>query len=240
MKPMLRRRTWLACVLFAIALHPIAGTAEEESVKPGINDRYLAPDLEVEEWVERFEGESREIFRSRHAIVEAMALRPGMTVADVGAGTGLFVPLLAGAVGSDGRVFAVDISPGFATHLRDRVAEAALGNVSVVLSSERSVTLPTESTDLLFVCDVYHHFEYPEATLASILRALRPGGEFIVIDFERIPGVSPEFVFGHVRAGKETFTEEIRDAGFELVEEVALDGLEDNYFLRFRKPATDR
>jgi ubiquinone/menaquinone biosynthesis C-methylase UbiE len=207
-----------------------------ESVKPGINDRYLAPDMKVAEWVDRFEGESREIFVSRQAITEAVQLKPGSIVADIGAGTGLFTALFAGQVGADGQVYAVDLAPKFVEHLRDRAAEKGLDHVTVVLGHEDSITLPQDSIDIAFVCDVYHHFEYPQASLASIYRALRPGGTFVVIDFERIPGTSPAWIFEHVRAGKEVVTEEVQTAGFHLVEEISLDGLTENYFLRFTKP----
>ena len=63
-----------------------------------------------------------------------------------------------------------------------------------------------------------------------------PSGTLIVIDFDRIPGKSREFILGHVRAGKGVFRSEIEAAGFEFVEEVELDGLKENYFLRFRCP----
>ena len=104
-----------------------------------------------------------------------------------------------------------------------------------VLCSDRSVHLPPDSIDLAFVCDTYHHFEYPPATLASIRRALKPTGTLVVVDFERIPGKSREFILGHVRAGKEVFTREIVDAGFILMGEVDMPLLEENYLLRFRK-----
>jgi len=96
--------------------------------------------------------------------------------------------------------------------------------------------VPTESVDLVFICDVYHHFEQAPHSLASILRALKPGGRLVLIDFERIPGKSREFILGHVRAGKETFRSEIEQAGFEYVDEVTIDAFEENYLLRFRKP----
>jgi tRNA A58 N-methylase Trm61 len=98
-------------------------SAKGESVKPGINARYLAPDMKIEEWVERFEGESREIFVARQAITEAVQLKPGATIADIGAGTGLFTALFAQQVGAEGQVYAVDIAPKFVAHLRDRAAE---------------------------------------------------------------------------------------------------------------------
>ena len=86
------------------------------------------------------------------------------------------------------------------------------------------------------MCDTYHHFEYPHSTLASLHQAIRPGGSLVVIDFERIPGESRDWVLEHVRAGKDVFTREIEAAGFELVEQVAIEGLKENYVLRFRRP----
>jgi len=83
--------------------------------------------------------------------------------------------------------------------------------------------------------DVYHHFEYPKSTLASIRRALKDDGHLVVIDFERIEGTTRKFLMGHVRAGKEVFLAEILEAGFTLVEEKKINGFQENYFLKFRK-----
>ena len=71
--------------------------------------------------------------------------------------------------------------------------------------------------------------------LASIHRALVPGGVLVVIDFDKIPDVSSDFIMSHVRAGKEVFRGEIEAAGFTFVEEVEISGLEENYFLRFKR-----
>ncbi|MCG3128085.1 MAG: Ubiquinone/menaquinone biosynthesis C-methyltransferase UbiE [Phycisphaerae bacterium] len=215
-----------------------AGRGEEVSVAPGINEPYRNPDLKVEEWVERFEGESREIFRERERIAKACDLRPGMTVADVGAGTGLFTMLFAEKVGPAGRVHAVDIVPAFLDSIEKRAAGAKLRNVRTVLCTERSVELRPQSVDLVFVCDTYHHFEYPRSSLASIHAALRDGGSLVIVDFKRIPGVSSDWVMGHVRAGQDVVTREIKDAGFELVDDGrGVDYLRDNYLVRFRKIA---
>ena len=111
-----------------------------------------------------------------------------------------------------------------------------MANVEVVLCAEDSVKLPESSVDLAFVCDTYHHFEYPAATLASMLAAVKPGGRLALIDFERIPGVSRDWLLGHVRAGKEVFCQEIESVGFKKVEELKIDGLKENYFVIFQKP----
>ena len=96
-----------------------------------------------------------------------------------------------------------------------------------------SCQLPENSIDVVFLCDTYHHFEYPLKTMQSIRRALKPDGRVYLLDFERIEGVSSDWILGHVRAGREVFQAEIEEAGFELEKEFDL--FEENYFLKFRK-----
>ena len=208
--------------------------AQDQSVKPGINAKFLDPKLNVEEWTKKFETESREIFHQREKIVAAAGLKPRMTMADIGAGTGLFTLHFAQAVGANGKVYAVEIAKNFLEHIKARASKASASNVQTILCTEKSVELPTASIDLAFICDVYHHFEFPHATLATLHKALKPGGEIVLIDFKRIPGESSDFVMGHVRAGQDVFESEVIAAGFEKVGEVK-DVLKENYFVRFRK-----
>jgi predicted methyltransferase len=182
----------------------------------------------------RFEGESREVYFRRGRITKAARIEPGMSVADVGAGTGLFMDLFSRAVGPEGKVYAIDIAPKLVDFMKERAAKRGYDNVEPRLCSEKSIDMPANSVDVVFVCDTYHHFEYPQATLASIHKALRPGGHLVIVDFERIPGKSRPWILGHVRAGKEVFSKEITAAGFELVEEPDL-GLKENYLRRFIK-----
>lgn len=237
-------RTLLAALLLAAAFASGCETATtgantiaddtgvgRVSVSIGINDPYQG-DVAVEEWVERFEREGREVYDQRKQIVAALGLQRGMDVADVGAGTGVFVPLFARAV-DPGTVMPVDLVPNFIEHIRKQAKEQGLTNVVPVLGTERSVQLPPDSVDLVFACDTYHHFEQPGPVLASIRRALRKDGQLVVIDFRRIPGVSTDWVLGHVRAGEDVVAAEIEAAGFVRME--APDLLKDNYMLRFRK-----
>ncbi|QDV63847.1 class I SAM-dependent methyltransferase [Crateriforma conspicua] len=219
------------------ASEPVA-TADSapKSVKPGINKSFLNKELDVQSYVDRFETESREIFRARQSIVDAIGLKPGDRIADVGTGTGLFVEPFSEAVGKDGWVFATDIAPKFLERVERLIEMKSLNNASAVLSGQDDVRLPPNSVDVLFVCDVYHHFEFPSQSLYSIFRAVRPGGHFVIIDFNRIPGESRPWLLDHVRAGKEVFRSEIEDAGFEFVEEVEIPEFQENYFLRFRRP----
>jgi predicted methyltransferase len=216
----------LSAVVLALAV------AQEKSVKPGINDSFKNPDLG--KYVKTFEGESREVFANRAEIVKRIGLKPGMSVADVGAGTGLFTRLFAPEVGKDGKVYAVDIAPKFLDHVAKTCKEAGIKNVETVRCSPEDVNLKDASVDLVFICDTYHHFEYPQKTMASIRKALKPGGQVVVIDFVREKGKSTEWIMNHVRAGQEVFTKEIVDAGFKQLKEEKL--LKENYFIRFEKP----
>lgn len=210
--------------------------AVTESVKPGINRSFLDPDMDVETFLDRFEVESREVFAARQRVLDICDIKPGMRVADVGAGTGFYSRLFAAATGPDGWVYAVDLSPQFAAHINEQAQASGVENLTTVLCTDRSVRLPPDSVDRVFICDTYHHFEYPQKTLASIYQALKPGGVLIVIDFERIPGVSREFILGHVRAGKDVFRGEIEAAGFRFEKEVEVAAFRENYLLRFQKP----
>ena len=207
----------------------------EESVKPSINERFLDPTLDVDEWIGRFEIESREVFSGRERVLSACQLKAGMTVADIGAGTGFYSRLFANEVGDQGWVYAVDISTNFLQHINKKSQADDVQNITCVLGTDRSVRLPASSVDFVFICDTYHHFEFPQSTLTSIYKALKPGGTMVVIDFERIPGQTREWTLGHVRAGKEVFRKEIEAVGFDFVEEVEIPSFKENYFLRFRK-----
>src|SRR5262249_44721051 len=149
-------------------------------------------------FVEMFEVESREVFAKRQDIVAACPLKPGMAVGDIGAGTGLFTRLFAKEVGPKGKVYAVGIAPQFIAHINKTCKEQGLDNVIGMACKPDSVELSENSIDLAFICDTYHHFEFPFKTMASIHRALRKGGRVVLVDFKRIPGVSSEWVLGHV------------------------------------------
>ncbi len=205
--------------------------AQEHSVNPGINAHYQRPDYSG--WVNVFEREGREVFDHREEIVAALGLRTGMTVADIGAGTGLFTRLMAPEVAPGGRVIAVDISEVFVENTLRRARAEGLANIEGVVNTPVDVTLPEGSIDLAFVCDTYHHFEYPQRMLHSIHRALQSGGELVVIDYERLPGTSSPWLMGHMRASKDVVIREIEQQGFRLLEQWKFHP--QKYFLRFAR-----
>jgi len=218
----------LALFLFAL---PLSLRGQDKSVRPGINDPFKDPSVPT--YVGIFEGESREIYAKRKEIVQACDLKPEMAVADVGAGTGLFTRLFAGAVGPKGKVYAVDIAPKFIDYIKKTCKDQGLTNVTGVVCTPTSVELPERSVDLVFICDTYHHFEFPLKTMTSVHKALRPGGRVILIDFRRVKGESTLWIMSHVRAGQEVFTKEVESCGFKVVAEKKV--LKENYCLTFEK-----
>ena len=232
------RHAFLSILVFGVVGYaigrPSPAVAQAKSVRPGINQPFEK--LDVPQFLERFEREGRDIYDRREEIVKACNLKPGMAVADVGAGTGLLTRMFSPLVGQQGKVYAVDIAADFIKHIERTAKEQKLTNIVGVVCRADSVNLPPESIDLAFICDTYHHFEFPEKTMRSIHAALRPGGQVVLIDFHRIEGKSSEWVLGHVRAGQEVFTREIEACGFAQVEEKK-DLLKESYFVRFEKIA---
>jgi SAM-dependent methyltransferase len=219
----------------AADVKPSPGAKSGVAVKPGINDTWKSSD--VDRLVGILEAEDREIFLQRANLAALVGPKPGAAVADIGAGSGFLAEELARLVGPGGKVYAVDINPKMMRRVEERMRVKGLGDrVEAVTCREDSVDLPPQSIDIAFVCDTYHHFEYPESTLRSIYEALRGGGQLVVVEFHRVEGKATPWVLEHVRAGQEVFTREIEEAGFELINVHDVPFLTRNYVLRFRKP----
>ena len=234
-KHILQKIRLLSVLLFMMALLPCLvpgwSGAEEQNVNPGINEYYY--DAEFQRWVNVFERPGREVYDKRHTIVSTLALKPGMRIADIGAGTGFYTHLFAKQVGDSGKVYAIDIAENFVKNILQAAKKQGLGNVEGIVNTNKSTKLSAETIDLAFICDTYHHFEYPQTMLASIHQALRTGGQLIIIDFRKQPGVSSGWVMSHVRANESAVIKEVESAGFKLTKQYNL--LRSNYFLKFTK-----
>ena len=227
---------WLATLLMiGLAACSSPDRIAEENVRPNANTNYKDPNLNVEMWAKRFTGESREVFAERLNILAALKLKPGDRIADIGAGTGLYVKLFAETVGPTGEVYAVDIAAPFLEFISKNAESDNLTNVKTVLGKDKTSNLPDASVDVVFHSDTYHHFEFPRTMVRDLARSLVQDGEMFVLDFERIEGVTRSAMLNHVRAGKEVVIAEIESSGFDLVEEIDLPGLQENYLLRFKK-----
>jgi len=231
MKTLRRSATAFCLCLFLIPLWLPRSQAQEESLSPDINKPYKTPD--AEKTAARYEREDRDVVENRDKIIAVCELKPGLDAADIGAGTGLFARPFATKVAPGGKVYAVEISKEFLEHIDKTCNEHGITNVEGVFSTPTSAELPANSVDVAFICDTYHHFEYPYKMLESIHAALRPGGRLIIVDYKKEKGVSPDWIFGHVRADKKTVIEEAAKAGFAFVDEVEMMKLQ--YVIRFEK-----
>jgi ubiquinone/menaquinone biosynthesis C-methylase UbiE len=221
----------LAVALFIAAALPRA--AAPQTITPTARELNKSFDADVSQWTERFEHEGRAVYDKRYEILDAMHLKPGMNVADIGAGTGLFSRLIAQRIAPGGTIFAVDISKNMIDHIAKVAAAEKITNLRPVLGDPHSPRLAPNSVDLVCIIDSYHHFEFPQDMLHEIRHALRPDGALVLVDFKRIDGVSPDFILKMVRAGEGTFTDEFQNAGFDLIERRD-DMFTDNYLLCFR------
>ena len=131
-------------------------------------------------WLEREEREREE---RTDLLVAALRLKPGMVVADIGAGTGYLSRRMVPALMPGGRVLAVDVQPEMVSLLQNMVRETGLAQIQPSLGTENDVKLPPASVDLAIMVDVYHELAFPYEVLASIIRALKPGGQLVFVEY---------------------------------------------------------
>jgi ubiquinone/menaquinone biosynthesis C-methylase UbiE len=186
---------------------------------------------DVEHWKTVFDKPERDQWQMPEKVVAALDLKHGQTVADLGAGTGYFVPHLAKAVGENGVVFAVEVEPNLVAYLRERAEKDSLPQVVPVLTSTGTPRLPRGRVDLVLIVDTFHHLDYRSEYLRKLADTLSPLGRLVVIDWRKKPlpeGPSPDH-----KITREQVVEEVTAAGFDLLE--SPDFLPYQYFLIFRK-----
>ena len=132
------------------------------------------------QWLEREEREREE---RGDLLLRELALKPGMNVIDVGAGTGYYSRRIASLIKPTGTVFAIDVQPEMVEMLNAVAKQPAFANVKPILGTEKSVALADGVADLAIMVDVYHELEFPSEMLASMTRALRPGGRVVFVEY---------------------------------------------------------
>jgi len=178
----------------------------------------------AEEWAKKFDDPERDAWQRPDDVVEALRLSPGMTVADLGAGTGYFAARLSRAVGEGGKVLALDVEPDMVRYLEERVAREKLTNVEPRLAAYDDPKLARESVDRVLVVDVWHHVGGREAYAAKLKAALRPGGSVLIVDFKKESKHGPP---PHHRLAPEQILRELGAGG--LTASVAPTALPDQY-----------
>ncbi len=195
--PQPTRRHWLAgaatLALLPAWAQPAPGTATPSRYTTGpasidgIGKRYMGREIAAvmgwqgAAWLEREEREREE---RTDLLMAALALKPGMVVADIGAGTGFLARRMAAAVGPGGRVLAVDVQPQMVRLLQQLATQLKLTNIEPRLGAEDDVKLPAASVDLAIMVDVYHELSHPYEVLASVVRAVKPGGLVVFVEYK--------------------------------------------------------
>jgi ubiquinone/menaquinone biosynthesis C-methylase UbiE len=177
-----------------------------------------------------YEGSSRDEWQQPERVIEALGLRAGDRVADLGSGSGYFTLRLAKAVGPEGRVYAVDVDEEMNEFLRERVAQAGLANVDVILGRFEDPLLPDAGVDLVLIVDTYHHLEDRPAYFRNLRRDLAPEGRVAVIDFDGRKGWFVRLL-RHVTP-RDVLLREMGEAGYQVAAE--FDFIDRQSFVIFR------
>ncbi len=149
-----------------------------------ISGRKIAPVMGVggADWLDRNERESEE---NPEGALDAIGIKPGMVVADVGAGTGYMSLKMARRVGPSGKVYSEDVQPEMLRRLRQNAVDAKLNNIQTVLGGEADPKLPPNSLDLILLVDVYHEFSQPQKMLRKMREALKTNGRLVLLEYRK-------------------------------------------------------
>ena len=165
-----------------------------------------------------FDDPKRDLWQKPADVVALLGLKPGQVVADLGAGTGYFLPHLVKAVASGGTVVGLDVAEGMVAWMNERIARDGLAGAEARKVAFDDPGLAPESVDVLLTVDTWHHVDGREAYARKVAAGLRPGGRFIVVDFTMD---SPEGPPAEHRLSPEKVLTELGTAGFDarLVDE---------------------
>lgn len=169
----------------------------------------------LKRWV--YEGFGRDAWQHPEEVIQALGLKPGDHIADLGSGSGYFTFRLAETVGPRGKVYAVDIDPSMNEYVARRARELKYPNIVVILAKPDDPLLPKSSVDLIFTSNTYHHLEDRTAYFMRLKESLRPNGRVAIIDFNGDWWIVR--LIGHWTA-KDVILRELQEAGYSLQQEL--------------------
>ena len=203
-------------IVLAAALAPAAGA--QRASRP------------ADDWIATLEAPERVAGLKIPEVVAAMKLRPGELVADLGAGSGLFVAPLAAAIGARGKVLAVEIDPNFFPHIQRKAKASGVTNVQTITGGPTDPKLPAQ-VDVALLHDVLHHIENPAAYFKSLAKYLKPTARIVIVDYLAKQG--PHRDDPSLQVGKEEASKLLSAIGFKPAEDVPL--FSDKYFVIYRR-----
>jgi predicted methyltransferase len=203
----------------AAAGAPPAGSPPDAAAQERDDDATARhPFDDAQRWAKVFDDPGRDAWQKPNEVIAAMGIRPGMMVADIGAGTGYFTAHLSRAVGPEGTVLAIDPEPEMVKHLGQRAHKDRLRNVLPVLGMFEDPFLPRGHVDRVLIVDTYHHIDDRLDYFGRMRRDLAPGGRLVIVDFHKRPlpvGPPPEH-----KLEREQVVREMEAAGWRLDGEI--------------------
>jgi arsenite methyltransferase len=217
----MKRQLLLLLAFFSLCADP-AFTQDHQHRRPD----------DIKQYLEHLDSTERDRYQKPSEVIEALNLKPGMAIADLGSGSGYFTRRFAKAVGETGIVYAVDVEAEMLAHVKESLAHLQVPHrVEFIVAQPDNSTLPPASVDLLFVCNTLHHLDNRARYFGQVRSALRPGGRIAIIDFypdERSGELG--FPKRHL-ISRDTAVTEMTAAGYRLVQEHTF--LPKQYFLEF-------
>ncbi|MGQ0694406.1 MAG: methyltransferase [Nitrospiraceae bacterium] len=186
----------------------------------------------VMEYLDRLDRPERDQEQKPAEVVKALGLKPGMSIADLGAGSGYFTHRFVEAVTESGKVYAIDVEPEALKYVEERLAHMHRPyTADFILARPDNPKLPVESVDVIFICNTYHHLEDRSTYFRNVKSALKPGGRIAIVDYYH-DARSGELGFpkNHL-IPRDTVIEELAAAGYKLIKEETF--LPKQYFLEF-------
>lgn len=191
------KRYWAIPLVFLLGLAGIATSQNQAPPKPiyeyrkehdpdGIGKFYMGREIahvmghQAADWLDRPEREAEE---APSKLLKALKIKPGSTIADIGAGSGYLTFPMAKIVGSRGKVFAVDIQKEMLDIIKQRMRERKVKNIHPRLGTIKNPNLPPNSVDLILMVDVYHEFDHPYEMTTAMVKSLKPGGRLVFVEY---------------------------------------------------------
>lgn len=218
-----------------LVLHPSSVFAQYAAAGQHGKGEHRRPE-DIAEYLQHLDRAERDRDQKPVEVIDALDLKPGMAVADLGAGSGYFTRRLVQAVTDTGKVYAVDVEPAMLEYTKQSMARMGMpSSVEFILATRDNAKLRPRSVDLIFVCNVFHHLENRPSYFEGVTAALKPSGRVAIIDFYHDERSGDVGFPRHHLVPRETVINEMTKAGYVLLREHAF--LPRQYFLEFAPQA---